>query len=116
MGVLFEIGTNGKGTTSSRAAPAPTHNSALAAGAASVLAAALLRLQRMDDELARAEAPLYASQSRERTETRGQTGRTPISSPKMGITNPPDDRSSRPRLFPQAFNKINPILVTNNLY
>ncbi len=70
VGVLFEIRTNGKGTTSSRAVPAPTRNSALAAGAASVLAAALLRLQRMDDELARAEAPLYASQSRERTETR----------------------------------------------
>ena len=82
VGVLFEIRTNGKGTTSSRAVPAPTRNSALAAGAASVLAAALLRLQRMDDELARAEAPLYASQSRERTETRGQTGRTPISFPR----------------------------------
>ena len=65
VGVLFEISTNGKGTTSSRAAPAPKHNSALAAGAASVLAAAFLRLQRMDDEEARGEAPLYASQSSE---------------------------------------------------
>ena len=51
-----------------------------------------------------------------RIEPPGQTGRTPIYIPEMEITYLLEGRTSPASLFPQAGNKIKPILVTNNLY